>query len=125
MLSLLAAAIHGFATPEHFSAWWGYGLFFLAATCAQAVYGLLLLTRGVAPERWTWEQVQRPIYVMGIIGNLAIMALWIVTRTYGIPSGPEAGVVEPVGVLDAVSKAVEGALVLVLAVLFWRSRGSA
>ena len=53
--------------------------------------------------------------------NGLIIALWLMTRTVGIPYfGPEAGVVEAVGVIDTVSKLVEGALIVCLVVL-WRT----
>lgn len=125
-LSVAGGAIHGLASPEHFSEWWGYGLFFLAATLAQVLFGLLLLTRGIDTETGlSWDQVRRPLYLAGVLGNLAIMLLWVVTRTVGVPAGPEAGEVEAVGQLDAVSKVIEALLVLVLATLWWRSRDRA
>ena len=42
-LSLLAALIHLWVTPEHFEEWWGYGAFFLAAALAQALYAPLVV----------------------------------------------------------------------------------
>jgi hypothetical protein len=126
-LSLVAGGVHAMAGPEHFAEWWGYGLFFIAAAAAQVAYGLLLLTQGI--EGWGgWAAVRGRVYAVGIVGNLAIVALWIVTRTVGIPAGPAAGEVEAVGVLDAASKVVEGALLIVLAVLWRRAspaRGAA
>ncbi len=84
VLSLLAAAIHLWAAPEHFEEWWGYGVFFLAAAGAQGMYALVLL-------RWSG----RSLFILGIAGNLSIVILWLVTRTSGIPLfGPHAGEVE-------------------------------
>ena len=34
-LSLLAALIHLWVTPEHLEEWWGYGAFFLVTALAQ------------------------------------------------------------------------------------------
>lgn len=125
MLSMAAGGIHGLASPEHFSEWWAYGLFFAAATLAQVVFGLLVLTRGVNTEGGLqWSDVRGQVFLAGIVGNLAIMALWLVTRTVGVPAGPEAGEIEEVGALDATSKVLEAALVVVLAVLWWATRGS-
>ena len=42
-LSLVAALIHLWVTPEHFGEWWGYGTFMLAAFVAQAIYAVFLL----------------------------------------------------------------------------------
>ena len=103
-LSLLAALIHLWVTPEHFEEWWGYGAFFLIAALAQALYAPLL--------------VRRPngtVLVLGIAGNLAIVLLYLLTRTLGIPFfGPEAGEVEGVGVADACATASELGLVVAL-----------
>ena len=101
------------AGPEHLEEWWAYGLFFFAAAAVQAAYGLLLFTQGI--EGWGgWHAVRGRVYAAGIVGNLAIIALWIVSRTVGVPVGPEAFEPESFGVLDGASKAVEVALVAVL-----------
>jgi hypothetical protein len=58
---------------------------------------------------------------LGIVGNLALIALWAWTRTIGIPFvGPGAGEVEPVSALDVVAKVVEGGLIALLIVLLWQ-----
>jgi hypothetical protein len=107
VLSLVAAVIHVWVMPEHFAEWWGYGLFFLVAALAQALYALIILRAPTPTVLW-----------LGIIGNLAIIALWLVTRTIGIPVfGPHAGEVEEVGTIDVVSKLIELLLVIVLGVL--------
>ena len=80
-LSLLAGLIHLWVTPEHFEEWWGYGVFFLVAAAAQILYVPIVL---LLPTRI--------ILLGGIAGNLAIVVLYLLTRTVGIPLfGPEAG----------------------------------
>ena len=112
LLSWAAALIHLLAMPEHFEEWWGYGAFFLVAATFQALYGLFLLRR---PELW--------VFLLGIVVNLGIVVLWLVTRTAGIPFfGPHAGEVEAVGVLDVAATAAELALVIVLAGLWWSTQ---
>ena len=110
-LSLLAALVHLAVTPEHFEEWWGYGSFFLAAALVQALYAPLLLWRP-----------SRPLLLAGVLGNSAIVLLYLVTRTLGVPLlGPGAGEVEGVGALDACATASEVVLVGVLGVLLlWR-----
>lgn len=115
-LSMLGGVAHIAAAPGHFEEWWGYGLFFLAAALAQVVYGLLLLTQGIEGGGG-WPAWRRRVYWGGIAGNLALVALWAVTRTIGIPLGPEAGEVEGIGALDLASKGIELATVAVLASL--------
>src|SRR5215217_7832411 len=111
VLSLIAAAIHAWAMPEHFEEWWGYGTFFLIAAAAQACYGLALL-------RWPG----RSLLLLGVVGNLSVVSLWAVTRTVGIPFfGPHAGEVERVGVMDLSATVAELALITVLLAALLRS----
>jgi MFS family permease len=89
-LSMVAAVVHLWVMPEHFEEWWGYGAFFLVAASAQLLYVPLLV-------RWP----TRTVLLLGIGGNLAIVVLYLLTRTVGIPLfGPEAGEVEGVGFAD-------------------------
>jgi hypothetical protein len=118
--------VHGIVTPDHFAEWWGYGLFFVAAAFAQSGYGaIVLFTRMVEGasimERWRPARVRAYLWA-GVLGNVAIILLWLVTRTVGIPFfGPEAGRVEPVRFLDATSKVLEVGIVVGLALLVRRS----
>lgn len=64
-------------------------------------------------------EVARIYYLLGVAGNAAIVALYLATRTVGIPLfGPEAGEVEPVGVIDVISKVAELTLIAVLLRLY-------
>lgn len=89
-LSLSAGAIHAVAMVDHFSHWWLYGAFFLALTYGQALWGIALLRKPVSDRS----------LVRGAAANLAICAVWLFSRTVGVPIGPEAGSPEPVGVMD-------------------------
>ena len=44
--------------------------------------------------------------------NLAIVLLWLATRTVGLPIGPDPGEVEPAGLHDLLATADELAIVL-------------
>ena len=122
-LMLAAAAIHAAVAPGHFAAWWGYGLFFVLAATAQAVYALVLFAlparpswEGPAWRRWTFR-----LYASAIALNALLLLLWLATRTVGVPVGPEAGEVEPVGWLDGADKLAEAAAILLLALLAARA----
>ncbi len=79
------------------------------AGLAQLGYGLLLLRQ---PRR-SWG-----LYAAGLAGTLAIIGLYVVSRTLGTPPpGPSAGEVEPVGWLDVASKLFELTLVGILVAL--------
>jgi len=109
-LSLVAALIHLWVMPEHFEEWWGYGTFFLATAAAQLLYVPLLL-------RWP----SKTVLLAGIAGNLAIVVLYLLTRTVGIPLlGPEAGKVEGVGLADVGTTTSEMGIALALGVALLR-----
>ena len=106
-LSLVAGLIHVWAMPGHYKEWWGYGTFFLVVAIAQVFLSDALLYRP-----------RRRLFLAGVAGNLAVIILYVVTRTVGIPFfGPHAGEVEEMGVLDLLSIGVEIALVITLVVL--------
>jgi len=131
-LSALASLLHGVVTQEHFNEWWGYGAFFVVAAVAQMAYAVVLF---VAPWRNDARgglishlglRAERAFYLLGVAGNAAIVALYVLTRTVGIPFfGPQAGEVEAVGIIDVVSKVTELALIGVLARMYRLAAGQA
>jgi hypothetical protein len=102
-LSLLAAAIHLSVAPSHFSEWWGYGTFFVLVAAGECAFPVLLALR---PRRW--------VIKLGVWGSLATMLMFLLSRTSGIPLGPQTGVVEPVELLGVAATLAEGALVVLL-----------
>ncbi len=125
-LSVAAGVAHGLVAPEHLREWWGYGLFFALAALGQVFFGALLLaapwrydeTGGLVPERTGPE---RALCLLGIVGNAAVILLYVVTRTVGVPFlGPAAGEVEPLGAGGVVTTLFEAVLVCLLIGL-WRA----
>jgi hypothetical protein len=109
-LSLLAGLIHLWVTPEHFEEWWGYGAFFLVAAAAQILYVPIVL---LLPTRI--------VLLGGIVGNLAIVVLYLLTRMVGIPLfGPEAGEVEGFGFVDVCATTSEVGIAVALGVALLR-----
>lgn len=106
VLSTVAGLIHFAVAPEHFQEWIGYGVFFTVVGIGQLAYAFVLAYR---PD-------QRVVSA-GLVGTACLFGLYLVTRTIGIPwFGPMAGEVEPVGLHDLLSKAVEAGLIVCLAV---------
>ena len=65
---------------------------------------------GFAQLLWAALVVASPSHLLiwlGVFGNAAIVALWIVTRTAGTLVGPDAHTPESVGVADSVATAFE------------------
>ena len=102
-LSLSVALAHLGGVTQHLDVWWGYGAFFLATGLGQAAMSVAVLWR---PAPW--------VAAVGIAGNLAIVGMYVLTRTLGIPLGPHAGRAEDAETLDMVTTAGELALVLLL-----------
>ena len=108
-LSAAAAAIHFAVVFEHFRDYLLYGVFFLVLAWAQLIWPAVLLWR---PSRlWLW---------LGLAGNAAVLAVYVLSRTAGLPFGPDLHHPEPVGALDVVSCVLEFALVTGCAALLWR-----
>lgn len=91
-----SALVHFAIAPEHFAEWWGFGLFFVL--CAEVQLGWALLLGRIRSNR---------MLAVGLVGSLALVAVWALSRSSGLPFGPEAGVPEEIGVPDLVSVALE------------------
>ncbi|MFB4309075.1 hypothetical protein [Actinomadura sp. GTD37] len=98
--SVLAAFAHYAVVPEHLGEWWAYGVFFSAIALFQLVWAVLVHTGS-----------ERAVLLSGPAVSLGVLALWAVSRTSGLPFGPDAGEAEAIGVLDVVSGAAELAVV--------------
>ncbi len=91
-----AGAVHLAVATPHLREWWGYGVFFVASGLVQLGWS------AVAPRR-----AERRLLWLGLAGNLAVVALWVITRTAGLPFGPDPGEAERVGTPDALASALE------------------
>jgi hypothetical protein len=112
-LSLGAAAIHFAVVPEHLAEWWAFGVFFVALGAFETVWAAALLAR---PSRL--------VIAVGIAANVATVLLWAISRTVGLPIGPEPWMPEEIGLLDLAATALELLLVAGLALWIARSRRS-
>jgi hypothetical protein len=95
-LTWAAAIMHAAASAQHVAEWPLAAGFFGALAVAQLSLGALL-----------WARANTATLIAGAAGSAAVVALWTVTRTAGLPFGPEAGHPESVGVLDVVAGADE------------------
>jgi hypothetical protein len=94
---------------EHFQEAAIYGAFFLIASTIQTGWAALLTYRPT-----------RTLLVIGTIGNATTILLWTVTRTLGVPLGPQPWRPETIGTLDLTSAVLELAIVLGAATLLAR-----
>jgi hypothetical protein len=110
VLSLAAAWIHFAFVESHWRDWWAYGAFFLACGVGQALFVPVVLRW---PRGW--------VVSSGIAGNLAIVGMYVMSRTQGIPMGPHARVVEKATAIDLACTGIEIVLVGVLVVMLGRT----
>ena len=103
-----AAVIHAAQAPSHVAEWWAAGVTFVALAAAQALLGAAAV---VGADRRVWWLAQ--------VVSLAAIGLWALSRTVGLPVGPEVGEPEPVGRADLAAVALEAATVLAAMLLAW------
>ena len=103
-LSLCAAAIHFALVPAHADEWLGLAVAFAVTGWAQAGLACALLVRP-----------GRKLVMAGIGLQSAVLGAWAVSRTVGLPVGPDAGVAEAVDLVDLWAAALEAVFVFVAA----------
>jgi hypothetical protein len=88
--------------------------FFVVVAAAQLVWGAVALAR--APRWWL---------ALGALGNLVVVATWVVSRTVGLPVGEYAGITLPVGFPDSLATVLEALIVVGAAALLVQGRSPA
>jgi hypothetical protein len=91
-----AEIIHTAVIRTHFQEWALAGWFFAAVAAAEGVLAFGLIVR------------PSPRFTKVVVGvSLATVAIWLVSRTWGLPLRPAAGTPESVGRADSVSSLLE------------------
>ncbi|HYF45812.1 MAG TPA: hypothetical protein VD926_06340, partial [Acidimicrobiales bacterium] len=100
-LSAAAAVIHFVMVPSHMDEFATEGVAF-------AVVGWLQLLIAF----YLWTQPSRPLLGFSIVANAGVIGAWAVSRTAGLPVGPNAGVAEEASLVDVTAVSLEGAFIL-------------
>lgn len=95
------AAIHLAVVPEHLREWPAAAAFFVALGVVEVVLAAVVLTR-----------TNPRLLVVGAAVSIASAALWAISRTIGLPFGPEAFVPEATAAPDLAASALEAATAL-------------
>ena len=90
------AAIHFAVAPEHLRSVPAYGIFFLALGVAQAAIAVLILLRPSSP-----------LLLGGAALSLLVIAIWLLSRTVGLPIAPIPWRPEAIGLPDLLSTLME------------------
>jgi hypothetical protein len=104
--SAAAGVIHFAAAAEHAPVYPEATAFFVGIGVFQVVWAAMILGRP-----------SRILYAGGVAASLTTIALWAVSRTTGLPFGPEAFIREAVGRADVISTLLEEGLVLLVVAL--------
>ena len=110
-LSMAAAGIHFAVMGEHFAEYVAFGVFFSVVAWSQALWAVGVI---VLPSR--------RLLLVGLVGNAVVILVWLISRTIGLPIGPEPGAPEPAAFIDVLSTILEVAIVAGTAMLVLRGR---
>ena len=92
-LVLASSLIHAAMIAIHFEEYWLFGICFAVAAVAQALW-----TAQVYKHR-----LDRRLLVAGAAGNAALIVVWALSRTVGMPIGPDAWQAEAISAVDVLS----------------------
>jgi hypothetical protein len=101
LASLGSSLTHGAVGPEHFREAAAFGVFFLVAAALQAAWALLVIRRA-----------DRLLLAIGAAGNSAVLVLWGITRTVGLPVGPQIWHPEAVSAPDLFASLLEVTIII-------------
>jgi hypothetical protein len=96
-----AAGTHFAMAPAHAEEWLAEGIAFAATGWAQVVLAVAVVVRP-----------SRRVLGLGIVVNLLVLAAYLVSRTAGLPLGPEAGEREPFAFIDVLTAVFEALFVV-------------
>lgn len=111
VMFLASGVIHVAQIGVHLAEGWPIVGFFLVVGVAQLAAAPVLVVSRI--PFWSW---------VGIAGSGVIIAIWVVSRSIGLPFGDEPGQPEELGVADAGASLLEAITIISLALwLRWRS----
>ena len=93
VLVLASSLIHAAMIAEHFEEYWLFGIFFAIAAVGQALWMAQVYSDRLNPR----------LLLAGAAGNAALIVVWALSRTVGMPLGPDAWQAEAVSAVDVLS----------------------
>jgi len=105
-LLLGGAFVHFAVTGEHFDVSVEHGVFFAVVAWLQLAFALGIVLK---PSRWLLHA--------GAVGSLAVMAVWVVSRAWGLPFGADPWTPEAAAFPDVLATVFEGLTALGCAAL--------
>lgn len=114
-MTIAAGAVHVAQVRVHTDEDPLFGLFFVVVAALQLAGGAYIAWP-LGPTA-----LVRAAFVFGIFGSLAVIAIWVASRTFGLPFGAEPGEVGEVGLADAAANMFE--LFTALFLSLWLRQG--
>jgi hypothetical protein len=102
-LAWVTGLIHVEAAIQHINEYMLYAVFFVLLATAQCLWGVAV-----------YRSPARKLLTVGATMSLLVATLWVLTRTSGLPIGPQPWTPEPLGALDSIATANEAALALLV-----------
>lgn len=96
--SVIAGVIHYAVIPEHRSEWWVYAVFFTLLGAFEFAWAAL-----------AWSGTERWVLWAGAAINILTLTVWTVSRTTGLPFGPDTASPEAIGTPDVTCCLAEAA----------------
>jgi hypothetical protein len=96
LLSAGSGAIHFAVIQSHFEEYWLFGIFFAVLAWLQILWALVVVARPT-----------RLVALTGALINGVAVAVWVWTRTIGVPVGPEPGSPEMAEFIDVLATMFE------------------
>jgi hypothetical protein len=108
-LAWVTGLIHVEAAIQHVAEYMLYAVFFVLLAAAQGLWGIAV-----------YRSPTRKLLTAGAITSLMVATVWVISRTSGLPIGPQPGTPEPLGALDSIATTNEAAIALLV---FFKLRG--
>jgi hypothetical protein len=108
-LSWVTGLIHVEAAIQHVDEYVLYAVFFVLLAGTQGLWGMAV-----------YRSPTRKLLTAGATMSVMVATLWVISRTSGLPIGPEPGTPEPLGALDCIATANEVAIAMLV---FFELRG--
>jgi hypothetical protein len=99
--SVLAGVTHFAAVPDHRAEWWLAALLFTVVGAFQIIWGAAAL-----------NEHRSAVLQSAVVVNAVAILVWLVSRTVGLPFGPESGQAESVDVLSVACVLAELAVIV-------------
>jgi hypothetical protein len=116
-----SAVLHAAVVPQHLGEWGAAGVFFVALAAAELAVAALLRAGPQPQQPIVRIAGPQPTVLAAAVVSIGPLALWLYSRTLGMPFGPGAGVPEPIGLTDLTACVLE-ICTLILAVVLVRGK---